>query len=146
MALLGKTTTVVLPGALLMLGWWRGGWAGWRRAVTPLLPLWLGTSGGMKSVHVTTAALAVSLLDRSGDASNGVNKLYAQLLAAKLNIASGANGSAVLQTITHADAFLAMHSAFDWNSLSSAQRQQVLAWMSTLDDYNNGMIGPDHCE
>ena len=39
----------------------------------------------------------------SGDASNGINKLYAQLLAAKLNIANGANGSAVLQTITQAD-------------------------------------------
>jgi hypothetical protein len=130
------------------IGYWKthAGFGPQADVVTPLLPLWLGTSGGMKSVHVTTAALAVSLLDRSGDASNGINKLYAQLLAAKLNIASGANGSAVLQTITHADAFLATHSASDWNSLSSAQRQQVLAWMSTLDDYNNGRIGPGHCD
>ena len=114
--------------------------------VTPLLPLWLGTSAGAKSVHVTTAALAVALLDKSGDASNGINKLYAQLLGTKLNIANGANGSVVLQVITQADLFLAAHGAADWNSLSAAQRQQVVAWAATLDDYNNGRIGPSHCD
>ena len=130
------------------IGYWKNhaGFGPQADVVTPLLPLWLGTAGGTKSVHVTTAALAVSLLDRSGDASNGINKLYAQLLAAKLNIANGASGAAVLQTITQADLFLASHGASDWNSLTSAQRQQVLAWMSTLDDYNNGRLGPGHCD
>lgn len=130
------------------IGYWKthAGFGPQADVVTPLLPLWLGTSGGVKSVHVTTAALAVSLLDKSGDASNGINKLYAQLLAAKLNIANGASGSAVLQTITRADLFLATHSAADWTSLSSAQRQQVLAWAATLDDYNNGRLGPAHCD
>jgi hypothetical protein len=130
------------------IGYWKNhaGFGPQADVVTPLLPVWLGTSGGARSVHVTTAALAVSLLDKSGDASNGINKLYAQLLAAKLNIANGANGSAVLQTITQADAFLATHRASDWSSLSSSQRQQVLAWAATLDDYNNGRIGPAHCD
>jgi hypothetical protein len=130
------------------IGYWmnHAGFGPQADVVTPLLPLWLGTAAGTRSIHVTTAALAVSLLDRSGDASNGINKLYAQLLAAKLNIANGADGSAVLQTITPADAFLAQHGAADWGSLSSAQRQQVLAWMSTLDDYNNGRVGPGHCD
>jgi len=130
------------------IGYWKNhaGFGPQADVVTPLLPVWLGTSGGAKSVHVMTAALAVALLDRSGDASNGINKLYAQLLAAKLNIKNGADGSAVLQTITQADAFLAMHAAAAWSSLSSTQRQQVLAWMSTLDDYNNGRIGPSHCK
>ena len=130
------------------IGYWKNhaGFGPQADVVTPLLPLWLGTSGGGKSVHVTTAAFAVALLDKSGDASNGINKLYAQLLAAKLNIANGASGSAVLQTITQADGFLATHAAADWNSLTSAQRQQVLAWAATLDDYNNGKIGPAHCD
>jgi hypothetical protein len=130
------------------IGYWKNhaGFGPQGDVVTPLLPLWLGTSGGAKSVHVTTAAFAVALLDKSGDASNGINKLYAQLLAAKLNIAHGASGSAVLQTITQADLFLAAHAAADWSSLSSAQRQQVLAWAAVLDDYNNGRIGPRHCD
>jgi hypothetical protein len=130
------------------IGYWKNhaGFGPQADVVTPLLPRWLGTSGGAKSVHVTTAALAVALLDKSGDASNGINKLYAQLLAAKLNIANGASGSAVLQTITQADLFLATHAAGDWNALSSAQRQQVLTWAATLDDYNNGKIGPAHCD
>jgi hypothetical protein len=130
------------------IGYWKNhaGFGPQSDVVTPLLPRWLGTSGGAKSVHVTTAALAVALLDKSGDASNGINKLYAQLLAAKLNIANGASGSAVLQTITQADGFLAAHAAADWSSLSSSQRQQVLAWAATLDDYNNGRIGPAHCD
>lgn len=135
-------------GCTRTIGYWKNhaGFGPQADVVTPLLPQWLGTSGGAKSVHVTTAALAVSLLDRSGDASNGINKLYAQLLAAKLNIANGADGSAVLQTITQADMFLAAHAAADWSSLSSAQRQQVLAWAATLDDYNNGKIGPGKCQ
>lgn len=135
-------------GCTRTIGYWKNhaGFGPQADVVTPLLPQWLGTSGGAKSVHVTTTALAVALLDKSGDASNGINKLYAQLLAAKLNIASGANGSAVLQTITQADLFLASHAAADWSSLSSAQRQQVLAWAATLDDYNNGKLGPGHCK
>jgi hypothetical protein len=129
------------------IGYWKthAGFGPQADVVTPLLPVWLGTSGGAKSVHVTTAALAVALLDKSGDASNGINKLYAQLLGAKLNIANGADGSAILQAITQADAFLATHAAADWGALTSTQRQQVLSWAAMFDDYNNGRIGPQHC-
>jgi hypothetical protein len=134
-------------GCTRTIGYWKNhaGFGPQPDVVTALLPLWLGTSGGARSIQVTTAAQAVSLLDHSDNSSNGINKLYAQLLAAKLNIANGANGSAVQQTITLADLFLASHASSDWNSLSSTQRQQVLAWMETLDDYNNGRIGPGHC-
>jgi hypothetical protein len=79
------------------------------------------------------------------DASNGINKVYAQLLGAKLNIASGASNSAVLSTINAADAFLATKNSLDWAGLSKTQKNQVLGWMSTLDNYNNGLIGPGHC-
>lgn len=130
------------------IGYWKNhaGFGPQRDVVTPLLPVWLGVAAGAKSVFVTTAGQAVELLNKAGDASNGINKLYAQLLGARLNIKSGSDGSAILQTITQADVFLSTHAAADWAGLSQAQRQTILAWMSTLDDYNNGRIGPGHCD
>jgi hypothetical protein len=49
---------------------------------------------------------------------------------------------------------VALFGAYDlWNSLpagstalSPAQKTQALAWATTLDQYNNGIIGPGHCE
>jgi uncharacterized repeat protein (TIGR01451 family) len=120
--------------------------------VSDLLPIDLGTPAGAKTLHVTTAQKAVDVLKFKGSngvaaASNGINKLYAQLLGAKLTIASGLDdGSAVQATINAADAFLATHNSGDWSSLTKAQKNQVLAWASTLDQYNNGIIGPGHCD
>ena len=117
--------------------------------VTESLSQSLGTAGGAKTQLVNSAAKAVQFLCSTArtmaDASNGINKLYAQLLAAKLNIASGANGSAVAATIAAADAFLANNDSLSWASLSKSAKSSVLAWMTTLDDYNNGRIGPLHC-
>ncbi len=28
---------------------------------------------------------------------------------------------------------------------SKAEKNQVLAWMTTLDNFNNGLVGPAHC-
>ena len=53
--------------------------------------------------------------------------------------------SAVAGTVAAADAFLATKSAVDWSSLSKADRQKMLGWMTTLDNYNNEFIGPGHC-
>jgi len=113
--------------------------------VTPLLLLWLGTAGGQKSIQVTAASQAVTILNFQDQASNGIAKLYAQLLAAKLNIANGADKSAIASTITAADTFLATHGIADWNSLNKVQKNQVLNWATILDNYNNGLIGPGHC-
>jgi hypothetical protein len=135
-------------GCTLTIGYWKthaGGVGHNADMVTALLPIRLGTPAGVKSVQVTSAGQAISLLSMSGDASNGINKLYAQLLGAKLNIASGASDSAAASTIAAADAFLATHNAADWSSMTKAQKAQVLAWATTLDTYNNGLIGPGHC-
>jgi len=144
------TVNVTVPcgGCTLTIGYWKthaGGVGHNADMVTDLLPIWLGTAGGAKSVQVTSASQAISLLSMSGDPSNGINKLYAQLLGARLNIAAGADGAAVASTISAADGFLATRNAADWNSLTKPQRAQVLSWAATLDNYNNGLIGPGHC-
>jgi tetratricopeptide (TPR) repeat protein len=52
-ALLAKTVTAVLPGALLVILWWRRGRIEWRRDVLPLLPFFVvGASAGLFTVWV----------------------------------------------------------------------------------------------
>lgn len=134
------------------IGYWKthAGFGPQDDVVTPLLGngIWLGTAMGAKSLAVTTAQLAYDVLTMSvyGSPSNGITKLYAQLLGAKLSIADGASDAAVAATIALADAFLADHDWNDWSSLSPAQKTMVNGWKSTLDDYNNGDIGPGHCD
>lgn len=130
-------------GCTLTIGYWKthAGFTGRNPdRVTQYLPISLG------STVVSSASQAVDILSFQGNASNGINKLMAQLLAAKLNIANGADGSAVSSVISAADAFLSTYGPSSWTSLSKAQQKQVLQWMSTLDSYNNGYIGPGHCD
>jgi hypothetical protein len=130
-------------------GYWKNhaGFGPQEDVVTPLLPLWLGTPNGDESVLVDSARVAYDILTQHvyGEPSNGVTKLYAQLLAAKLNIAAGADGEDVEDVIADADEFLAEFSWEDWGDLTREQRQMVLNWKDTLDAYNNGFIGPGHC-
>jgi hypothetical protein len=143
-------------GCSLTIGYWKthAGFGPQADMVSPLLPQYLGTQlFGIplgKTIKVSTAGAALQYLSFYGsnnvfDASNGINKLYAQLLAAKLNIANGADGSILAPTIAAADAFLTTNDSLNWSSLSRAQKNQVLIWVTTLDYYNNGLIGPGHC-
>jgi len=138
---------VPCSGCSLTIGYWKNhaGFGPQKDMLTRWLPVLLGTTSGPKSVNVITAAQAVTLLSFSGDASNGINKLYAQLLAAQLNIKNGASGTAVAATITAANNFLGTKNAADWTGLTKTQKSQVLGWMTTLDNFNKGLIGPGHC-
>ncbi|HEX9106676.1 MAG TPA: hypothetical protein VF832_05605, partial [Longimicrobiales bacterium] len=76
----------------------------------------------------------------NGNATTLLRRLTAGLLAAKLNLAAGADGSAVSATVAAGDAFLARH-----DDVSASQRAQVLVWITALGRYNDGAIGPGHC-
>jgi hypothetical protein len=138
-------------GCTLTIGYWKthAGFTG-RNAdvVTQYLPISLGTAGGAKSLLVTTAQQAVDVLTMKtyGEPSNGITKLYAQLLAAKLNIASGSSFDDIDKELGKADAFLALYKWTDWASLSNKQKKEVISWMSAFDAFNNGLIGPGHCD
>lgn len=107
---------------------------------------WLPISLGSLTVSTPDTAVLVLKQFTFGRPSNGITKLYAQLLAAKLNIASGALSDDVDDVISSADTFLSDHVWTDWDSLSKGDRKHVLSWMGTLDAYNNGLIGPGACE
>jgi hypothetical protein len=130
-------------------GYWKNhaGFGPQADVVTALLPIWLGDDDGDKSVAVVDAQIAYDLLSMKvyGEPANGITKLYAQLLAAKLNMADGASWYDIHETLAAADDFLADYDWMDWSTLDGEQRQMVLHWMGTLDQYNNGYIGPGHC-
>jgi hypothetical protein len=153
----GWTVNVNVPcnvGCTLTIGYWKthDGFGPQRNMVSSLLPIWLGNQTLLifnpKSINVTTSLIAYNILTMNGTygtPSNGITKLYAQLLAAKLNIKDGATGTAVASIITNADNFLSNKNWQDWGSLTKTQQNLVLSWMSALDSFNNGTTGPGHC-
>jgi hypothetical protein len=80
---------------------------------------------------------------------NALLILADQLIAAKLNILAGADGSPVATTITDADTAigsLVIPPVGSGNvAPSSPLGQTMVSLGSTLDNYNSGMLGVDHC-
>ena len=80
---------------------------------------------------------------------NGLLSLAHQLIAAKLNIANGADGTSIQQTIADADALIGAQVIPPTNgSTTSVKPNTVSSLVSKLDDYNNGLVpgGPGHCD
>lgn len=83
----------------------------------------------------------VDILNKAPN-GNGLVILAHQLIAAKLNIANGADGSAVASAIASADAMIGnLNVPFELLSAS-----QVSSLVATLTKYNEGLTGPGHCE
>jgi hypothetical protein len=75
---------------------------------------------------------------------NGLVSLAHQLIAAKLNIANGADPTAAAAAIAAADALIGSLVSPPVGGGSLAPNS-TSALTQTLDDYNNGVIGPGHC-
>ncbi len=91
----------------------------------------------------TTQAQAIAILEAlpRGDATY---ILAHQLIAAKLNVFNGADPSAVEQALDDADSWLGAHPL--GSDPSNPDRAQGVALAEILDSYNNGLIGPGHCD
>ena len=96
---------------------------------------------------------AINMLEEA-NAKDATKMLAAQLIAAKLNRLSGtcsdfchcADSVNVDKVIEDADEFLADHDWTDWYDLTDMLKNRVLYWQGELDAYNNGDIGPGHCD
>ena len=112
-------------------GYWRNHPNAW-----PVTSLTLGT--------VTyQAAELMAILDNPAQ-GNGLVILTHQLIAAKLNIANGADPSAVQQAVTDADNMIGalVVPPIGNGYLQPAQTGDLT---ETLTEYNEGTIGPGHC-
>lgn len=80
-------------------------------------------------------------------AGNAYYTLAHQYMAAVLNGLAGANQSAVQSALASAATLFNTYTPAQIGVLkgSNALRKQFVALAETLDDYNNGLIGPGHC-
>jgi len=102
-------------------------------------------SGGLTLGTVSyTAAQLESILAQNPVAGNGLIALAHQLIAAKLNVANGADGSTIASAIASADALIGglIVPPVGSGSLPSSATGTLT---STLGDYNDGITGPGAC-
>jgi len=133
-----------MEGCTLTIGFWKNhaGFGPQDDVLSQYLPIMLG------DWEITDAQTAYDILTQKvyGHPSNGITKLYAQMLAAKLNMEAGADGSDIADEISDADEFLSEYDWTDWDDLSKKTQKMVNKLKSTFDNYNNGYIGPGHCD
>jgi hypothetical protein len=125
------TTAPAAQNCTFTLGYWKNHTGAW-----PTTNLTLGT------VNYTAAQL-LSILNQSAG-GNGLIILAHQLIAAKLNIINGADGTVVNSTIAAADAQIGALVVPPVGS-DSLTPGSTSAGSHTLDDWNNGITGPGHC-
>ncbi|HSM16846.1 MAG TPA: hypothetical protein VK845_07600 [Gemmatimonadales bacterium] len=79
---------------------------------------------------------------------NAYYNLAHQFMAAKLNVLSGANPTAVSSALASATTLFNTYTPAQIGALSGSDslRKQFLSLATTLDNYNKGLIGPGHCD
>jgi len=134
------TNTFTAPGCTLTQGFWKTHGPNAKGNNTNQWDLTTITLGTVNYTQAQAQAIFETPV-----AGNGLISLAHQLIAAKLNIANGANGSTIAATIAAADALIGsmvvppVGGGFLAPSATSALTE-------ALDDFNTGVTGPGHCD
>ncbi|CAA9299148.1 MAG: hypothetical protein AVDCRST_MAG40-232 [uncultured Gemmatimonadaceae bacterium] len=86
-----------------------------------------------------SVAAAIALMQADGKGDKTYN-LFAQLVAAKLNVAIGNDASCISAAIAAADAWMTTYPVGSGVKASSAAWQSIAATFTRLDEYNNGRL------
>lgn len=126
------TLTIQGSNCTYTLGYWKTHEESW-----PVASLTLGSV-------VYTKAQLLSILGQPV-AGNGLISMSHQLIATKLNIANGASSASIAATVAAADAQIGALvvppvGAGHLSPGSTSSKTQA------LDDFNNGVTGPGHCD
>lgn len=118
-------------GCTYTLGYWKTHPESW--------PVSTVVIGGVS--YTQKKAMHLLWRDPNGDASI---ILAHQWIAAYLNVANGASADAIAQTWAEADAWLATYGV--GSRPRGAARDEAIRLAAALDAYNNGWVGPGHCD
>lgn len=120
-------------GCTLTQGYWQNHEEDW-----PVDELTLGG-------RVYSRDALLDLLDRATRGDRSL-QLAHQLIAARLNEERGADTSALGTTMDDVDTWLAAHDDGDGLPFGTRSWDGAEAWHDSLDAFNNGEIGPGHCD
>jgi hypothetical protein len=144
-----STVTVTVPqtGCTLTQGYWK---THSKSGPAPYDDAWKNLPGTPVSLEENTLFFKSGrtwiAVFRTPPAGNAFFNLAHQYMAAKLNVLNGAaTTTAVASAITDAETLfnsLANGSV----TLTNTQTRTARSLASTLDQYNNGLIGPGHCD
>lgn len=126
------TVAVQFPGCTLTQGYWKNHATGSKHPDAT----WVGKEG------YTLSGITWLTILKTPVKGDPWYILAHQYIAAKLNIAAGADPSAVSAAITQAEALFGTYGP---NSVPKNIKNQFTSLASQLDQYNNGLIGPGHC-
>lgn len=116
----------------------------WKNHYPEAWPASVLTNGMTLGTVSYTAAQLVDIFDQPVQ-GNGLVSLAHQLMAAKLNIASGADPSAIQADINAADAMIGGLVVPPIGS-GDLEPSDTSALNDSLTDFNEGTTGPGHCE
>lgn len=111
-------------------------------------PLSLGQINGQNSIKISDTKTATALLEQlcKSNQTNGIAKLYAELLATKLNIVSGIRSDQIAGILPEIDFFLAEYKLDDWRRLSEPEKDTIAFWGKLLHWFNAGELNPQSPE
>ncbi|MDP9313509.1 MAG: hypothetical protein M3R24_21935 [Chloroflexota bacterium] len=127
--IMGTTYCTRDAGCTLTQGYWKNHVKAW-----PVTSLTLGTR-----IYSQRQLLTILKTPVKG---NGLISLAHQLIAAKLNVAKGADNTAIRQVIADADALIGNLDVGGGGYLAPSATSSLTG---KLDAYNNGLAGPGHC-
>lgn len=141
------TVNVEIPcygGCTLTQGYWK---THSQEGPAPYDDNWKNLPGGLEEETIFfTSGQTWHQVFWTPPAGNVYYNLAHQYMAAKLNILNGAGSTAAVDTaIAQAEAFFAAYTPAQAAGLKGGARNTYIQLASTLDQYNNGLIGPGHC-
>lgn len=112
-----------------------------------LLPEHLGTAIGPKRINIFTRQDIVDVLGMQtyGTPKNPVTRLYAEFLAAQLNVKNGASPSHIWFDAILADIALSNDNWKDWDSFNGTEKAAIHYWLDRFERYNRGELCPKAC-
>jgi hypothetical protein len=112
----------------------------------PYDPTWAELPDGADTPFFLSGKSYLQVLHTPPAGGHAYYILAFQYIAAELNRFAGADLAAVQAAFDGATAIFETYTPDQVKNFSRPMRAQLIEWADLLDEYNNGLIGPGHCD
>jgi len=128
------------PSCTLTQGYWKNHEEVWPKPYSP-------TAQWLDATHQVNGVTWDGLMGMSVAGGNSYMQLAHQWIAATLNLnGATSNIPAVANAMSLGQAWLLAKTPASTNTVPNIKDAQATAWATTLDNFNNGLLGIPHCQ